>query len=274
MSSTAPSKRERSANSLPSGQGLLAWLKPILASTVGGKFLVALTGLALSGFVIVHMLGNLQIFLGPDAINEYAKKLKELGPLLWVARLVLLALFLLHISVAIRLKIRSNEARPIAYAHPQTVQASFASRSMIWSGLLVLVFVVFHIAHYTLGAIQPVPVPSDQSTTPKLNVKGEVETTEKNLLELKDSKGRHDVYRMMIYGFTNPLIAILYIFAQIVLMLHLSHGVASIFQTLGLNTPRTQSTFWALGWLVTLVVGGGNIGIVIAVWFGLFPVPV
>src|ERR1700690_3704158 len=99
MSSTAPSKRERSTNSLPSGQGLLDWLKPIFASTVGSKFLVALTGLALSGFVIVHMLGNLQIFLGPDAINEYARKLKELGPLLWVARIGLLAIFLLHISI-------------------------------------------------------------------------------------------------------------------------------------------------------------------------------
>jgi succinate dehydrogenase / fumarate reductase cytochrome b subunit len=75
----------------------------------------------------------------------------------------------------------------------------------------------------------------------------------------------------MTIGFSNPLIALLYIFAQIVLMLHLSHGVASLFQSLGLNSPRTQSTFQALGWLVSLVVGGGNIGIVIAVWFGLLP---
>src|ERR1019366_6804364 len=135
MSSTVPSKRERPTNSLPSGKGLLDWLLPVFASTVGGKFLVALTGLALTGFVIVHMAGNLQIFLGAEAINEYAKKLKDLGPLLWIARIGLLVVFVIHIWLALRLKIRSREARPIGYAHEQTVQASFASRSMVLSGL-------------------------------------------------------------------------------------------------------------------------------------------
>ena len=268
MSSTAPSKRERSTNSLPSGQGLLVWLKPVVASTVGSKFLVALTGLALTGFVIVHMIGNLQIFLGLDAINEYAKKLKDMGPLLWIARLGLLAVFVLHITLALRLKIRSKEARPISYAHEQTIQASFASRSMVLSGLVVLVFVVFHVAHFTLGVIQPVPAP------PQADIPGHprAEPKEVGLLELKDAKDRHDVRQMMIIGFTNPIVSVLYILAQIVLMLHLSHGVASMFQSLGLNTPRTQTTFRVLGWAITLLVGGGNIGIVVAVWFGLLPV--
>jgi succinate dehydrogenase / fumarate reductase, cytochrome b subunit len=268
MSSTAPSKRERSTNSLPSGKGLLAWLKPILASTVGSKFLVAITGLALSGFVIVHMLGNLQIFVGRDALNEYAVKLKDLGPLLWGARLGLLAVFVIHIWLALRLKIRSREARPIAYAHEQTVQASFASRTMVWSGLLIFVFVVFHIAHYTLGAVQPVPAitEAEQKEAEGKGIKLEPRPT--NFLELRDPKNRPDVYQMTIYGFTNPLIAVLYILGQLVLMLHLSHGIASTFQSLGLNTPRTQSTFRILGWVVTLLVGGGNIGIVAAVWFG------
>lgn len=271
MSSTAPSKRDRSTNSLPSGQGLLHWLKPIFASTVGGKFLVALTGLALTGFVIAHLLGNLQIFLGRDALNDYAVKLKDFGPLLWIARIGLLTVFVIHIWLALRLKIRSREARPIAYAHEQTVQASFASRSMVLSGLLIFVFVVFHIAHYTLGAIQPVPAPSEEEQKEMLAKGVKFEPKQQSLLELKDPKGRQDVYQMTIYGFTNPLIAVLYIIGQLVLMLHLSHGIASVFQTLGLNTPRTQSTFRILGWAITLIVGGGNIAIVIAVWFGLLP---
>jgi succinate dehydrogenase / fumarate reductase, cytochrome b subunit len=260
MSSTVPSKRERPTNSLPSGSGMVAWVTQFVTSTVGAKFLVALTGLGLTGFVIAHMAGNLQIFLGPDAINEYAKKLKDLGPLLWVARIGLLAIFVLHIGLAVRLKLNSVAARPIAYAHADTVQASIPSRIMVWTGLLVLVFVVFHIAHYTLGVVQRVPIVNDE-TLPG-------QSTHLNMLELHDSKDRHDVYRMMIIGFKNPIIAILYIIAQIVLALHLSHGVASTFQTLGLNTPRTQSTFKILGWLVTLVVCGGNIAIVAAVWAG------
>ena len=255
MSSTAPSKRERPTNSLPTGKGLLDWLKPVLASTVGGKFLVALTGLALTGFVIAHMAGNLQIFLGPDAINEYAKKLKDLGPLLWFMRIGLLTVFVIHITLVVRLNLRSTAARPIGYAHPQTVQATFASRTMVYSGLLILAFTIFHLAHYTFGAL------------PFTDTDG----VSKSVFDLKDRLGRHDVYRMMILGFSNPIYAGLYIVAQLFLMLHLSHAVASIFQTLGLNTPRTQSMWKCFGWGITLLVGGGNIAIVLAVWLGMLP---
>jgi succinate dehydrogenase / fumarate reductase, cytochrome b subunit len=233
MSSTVPSKRARPTNSLPSGNGLFAWLQPIFASSVGAKFLVALTGLALSGFVLVHMLGNLQIFLGPDAINDYAKMLKEMPTLLWTARIVLLTLFTVHIFVALRLKMRANEARPIPYAHEETVQASFASRSMAYSGLAILAFVLFHIAHYTLGAVQPAP-PDDVKNAADDKKKDEAEEKKKDvrpaapvevsLLELRDDKGRHDVYRMMIIGFSDPIIAPLYVLAQVLLMMHLSHG--------------------------------------------------
>ena len=230
----------------------------MFGSTVGAKFLVAITGLALTGFVIVHMLGNLQIFLGREAINEYAHKLKSLGPLLWVARLSLLAIFVIHIWLAIRLKLRSAAHRPTGYAYERTVQASFASRTMIYSGLLILAFVLFHIAHFTLGLVQSAPTAEGGS---------------QNMLDLHDptKPEYHDVYRMMIIGLSNPIIAGLYIIAQIILMLHMSHGVASTFQSLGLNTPRTQSAFQILGWAVTLLVGGGNIAIVLAVWLGLLP---
>ncbi len=261
MSSTAPSKRERSTNSLPSGNGLLQWILPIFTSTVGMKFLVALTGLALTGFVIAHMLGNLQIFLGREAINEYAKKLKDLGPLLWVARIKLLLIFVVHIGLTIRLKIRSNEARPVPYSHPQTVQATLASRTMIYTGLVILFFTLFHVAHYTLGVVQPVDSP--------VAVKDGEKTKTISMLELHDEKGRHDVYRMVIHGFTNPIISVLYILAQLFLMLHMSHGIASAFQSLGANTPRLQSTWRCLGWAITLLVGGGNLAIVVCVWLGV-----
>jgi succinate dehydrogenase / fumarate reductase cytochrome b subunit len=277
MSSTAPSKRARPTNSLPSGNGLLQWLKPILASSVGSKFLVAITGLALSGFVVVHMLGNLQIFLGPDEINEYAKKLKEGVGLLWTLRIGLLTVFVIHIVLAIRLNIRAREARPIPYAHEETVQASYASRTMIYSGLVILAFAAFHIAHYTLGVVQPAPQPAPTEEAKKKDDKND-ETKKKDdkpatpieisLLELRDDKGRHDVYRMMIIGFSHPLVASLYLIAQIVLMMHLSHGIASTFQSLGLNTPRLQTLWFCLSWAITLIVGGGNIAIVIAVWAG------
>jgi succinate dehydrogenase / fumarate reductase cytochrome b subunit len=269
MSSLVPSKRERPTNALPSGKGLLDWLKPIFASSVGGKFLTALTGLALTGFVIVHMLGNLQIFLGPDAINEYAKKLKDLGALLWVARIGLLAVFLLHIALSLRLQWRSKAARPVPYSFKNTVQATIASRTMVLSGLVIFLFVVFHIAHYTLGVVQTVGEGPEYATNTVWYTNGYPRDI--NLPELKDEKGRHDVYRMMILGFSNPGLAILYIVAQLVLMLHLSHGVASTFQTLGLNTPRLNTTWRCLGWTIALVVGIGNIAIVLAVWTGLLP---
>ncbi len=264
MSSTVPSKRERSTNSLPTGKGLLDWVKPVFASTVGAKFIVALTGFALTGFVITHMLGNLQIFLGAEAINEYAKKLKELGPLLWVARIGLLAVLVLHVGLTIKLKIRSNEARPIPYSHPKTVQATLASRTMIYTGLAILFFTLFHIAHFTLGVVQPV-----QEQVAVKEGEKKVETKEVGMLDLRDDKGRHDVYRMMIHGFSNPIVAVLYILAQLFLMCHLSHGVASAFQSLGANTPRLQSTWRCLGWAVTLLVGGGNLAIVVCVWAGV-----
>ena len=280
MASTAPSKRERPTNSLPSGSGLLDWLQPIFASSVGGKFLVALTGLALSGFAVVHMLGNLQIFLGQDAINEYAKKLKDMPTLLWTARLGLLTVFVVHILVALRLKMRAAEARPIPYAHEETVQASYASRSMAYSGLTILAFTLFHIAHVTLGAVQPAPGTAVKKDEPTPALKKDAadelkkkdakpaEPVEVSLLDLKDDQGRHDVYRMMILGFTHPLIASLYLLAQVLLMMHLSHGVASAVQSLGLNAPRLQRTWFYFGWAITLLVGVGNIAIVAAVWAG------
>lgn len=250
MSSLAPSKRERPTNSLPSRTGLAEWLKPYFAGSVGQKMIVAVTGSMLVGFVIAHMLGNLQIFGGPDMINDYAKHLKDLGPLLWVARIGLLVVFVIHILVSLSLKKRSLDARPIGYQRPATIQATLGSLTMPQTGLLILAFTIYHIAHFTLGWTQF----TDEG---------------KSVLTLHTEAGNHDVYRMMILGFTNPFISVTYLAAQVVLFMHVRHGVGSVFQTLGLNTPRTAK---AVGWLALAVAGlvfVGNVAIVVSVWTGV-----
>lgn len=253
-----PTKHDYRGNTLPGGKGLLDWALPFLRSTVGSKYLVALTGAGLTAFVIVHLVGNLAVFRGREALNEYAHFLKNNPFLLWSARLGLLTIFVLHIALSVRLKLRAKQARPIPYAHEDTIQASLASRTMLWTGLAILVFALFHIAHYTLGLVQTV----DYRGTPT------------NLLALRDpATGYHDVYAMTWYGFHNPVLSILYIVAQLFLILHLSHGVSSVFQTLGLNAPRVQPALRILSWAVALFVGGGNILIVVAVWFSLIPPP-
>src|SRR5439155_7865184 len=115
------------------------------------KSLIALTGLGLTGFVIAHMLGNLQTYMGRDKLNTYAKLLKDMGPLLWAARFGLLALLVLHVILSIRLKLLAYRARPIPYFHEQTIQSSIASRTMLHTGLIILAFLSFHLAHYTFG---------------------------------------------------------------------------------------------------------------------------
>lgn len=253
MSSTAPTKRQIVPNSVPSRRGLADWTEPFLRSSVGGKYLVAVTGLVLTLFVVVHMLGNLQVFLGPEAINVYAESLKKNAGLLWTARVILLAAFIVHVGTALWLNGKAKQARPVRYAYERTVQASFASRHMVITGLVVLAFTLFHIAHYTLGIVVPAHLASGETV---------------DYLQLKDVHNRPDVYSMMIYGFRNPIISVLYIIAQVFLFLHLTHGIASMFQTVGLNAPRTQRLVRGIAWAVALVVCLGNIGIVTGVWFG------
>ena len=265
MTAAVPTKRQHKPNSLPSGQGALAWFSPILQTSVGAKFLVALTGIGLTGFVIMHMLGNLQIFMGQDKLNNYAKFLKDLGPMLWVARIGLLLLLVVHMYLSIRLKLRAYHARPIPYVHEDTIQASIASRTMLWTGLLIFIFLLFHLAHYTFGWIG----------TAQFIEGGQVKHVSYLDLHdpLNDPTGRHDVYSMTVFGFMNPVVSILYIVAQVLLLMHLSHGVGSVFQTLGANSPRWQPTVRILSWAIALLVGLGNIGIVVAVWVGALKLP-
>lgn len=218
---------------------------PLPRTTVGSKVVVALTGTGLLGFVIFHMLGNLQIFLGPDAINSYAHFLKSKPALLWTGRLGLLALFVLHVAVALNLRRRNAAARPIRYVYEHTEEASWASRSMVLTGLVILAFLLYHLAHFTLGWTNP------------------------DHFHLRDALDRHDVYGMTVRGFQNPLISGLYVVAQVFLFLHLSHGAASILQTLGLNGPQYDTRIRLLGWVVALVILLGNVSMPLAVLVGI-----
>jgi succinate dehydrogenase / fumarate reductase cytochrome b subunit len=239
----------------PAGSGPVTWALTYLGSTVGQKILVGATGVLLVGFVVFHMIGNLKMFSGPESINKYAYFLKhDLGALIWIARGGLLALFVTHVTLALWLKRRSATARPVAYQKFQTAQATLPAKTMLWTGLVTLAFVVFHLAHYTFGTVH-----------------GAVEDgVYKNYLELTDPANPkyHDVYRMVIAGFRTPWISALYIVCQLLLFVHLGHGIQSSLQTLGLVGRRFTPVAKAVGWLTAATVFVGNLAIVVAVWTG------
>lgn len=193
--------------------------------------IVAMTGVVLIAFVFGHLLGNLQIFLGPDWVNSYAEKLRKLGPLLWVIRIFLLGNVLLHIFYTISLAIENRRARPVQYKRKDHVKATFASRYMALSGLVVLAFIIYHIAHFTVRVTDP-----------------------RFLLLKADPLNRYDVYSMMVYGFQNIYVSAFYVLAVFLLALHLSHGTSSFFQSLGLNdeklTPRLTMAGRIFAWLI------------------------
>ena len=207
---------------------------------------MALTGAGLIGFTIIHLAGHFLMFAGPDAINSYAYGLKSNPAVLWGARSGLLAVFLVHILLAITLKLQNKKARgPVGYQYSNTVQASPASRTMIWTGLLVLAFLLFHLAHFTVMIVNPA------------------------YANLTDEMGRHDVYSMMILGFQNVPTGIGYIVAMLILALHLSHGLPSMFQSLGWNSPRFDAMFKRIGQAFALVMFVGYSSLPVSVWLGL-----
>ena len=214
-------------------------------SSLGKKYVMAVTGLGLYLFVIIHMLGNLQIFLGSEKINAYAALLKSNVAVLWGARLGLLGIVVLHVVSALQLTSINRKARPVGYTTGRPVASTFAQRTIVASGLIILSFILFHLAHYTLGLVDP------------------------SLLDLRDELGRHDVYRMVVAGFSNPLVSLFYIIAMGLLLLHLSHGVSSLFQSLGLRSKKTFGFFDKLAKASALLLFIGNSAIVIAVLAGL-----
>ena len=220
----------------------MAWLMRFFNSSVGMKMVVALTGLGLAGFVVGHLSGNLLVYVGPEAINAYAEGLHDLGPLLWVIRGGLLAVFVVHIVFTVRLKRANAAARPAGYQHESTVQASWASRYMIYSGLLVLAFVIYHLMHYTFRVVG---------------------------LGGYQLQSQFDLYGMIVAGFNQPLISAFYIFCLVLLGLHINHGLSSVFQSLGLAHSKYRRIIRYVGPVASVVLMGGFISIPIAVMVGI-----
>ncbi|TGN18560.1 succinate dehydrogenase cytochrome b subunit [Leptospira idonii] len=217
-------------------------------SSIGKKIIMAITGFIWFGFVIAHMLGNLQVFQGPEKLNAYAKFLKDLGPLLWVARIGLLVAFFGHVIVAILLKKENSAARPVAYAKQSTIQASKASLTMIYSGLLLLTFLVYHLLHFTLGVTNP-----DHYSYEYI---------------LKNGDVVHDVYAMVILGFQQLPISIAYVVFMFFLALHFSHALGSMFQSLGILAPKHNPIIQKIATGLAVIVFVGNSSMPISILLG------
>ena len=210
-------------------------------ATVGKKVLMAISGIIIIGFVIVHLIGNLQIFIGQEQLNKYAETLQNMGALKWAFRGFMAVFFIIHIWKGIVLWLENKKARPVSYKKETTIEATLASRTMIYTGALVFFLVAYHISHFTLLDCHP----------------------EYQNLPLVD--GRFDVYSMIITGFSEPLISILYLVFVGLVAFHISHAFSSFFQTLGLNKKSM---------LQKLKLGSNLLAIIIFLAYASIPVAV
>ena len=217
----------------------------LYSSSIGKKWIVGLTGLVLFAFVIGHMLGNLQIFIGQERFNEYAQTLQNLGELLWVVRIFLIATIVVHIIFTILLAIQNRRATPQKYAVTAYKRSTLASRSMMISGLIVLSFLIFHLLDFTFMKTHP-----------------EYRT-------LVDAKGHHDVYHMVIASFQQPGIVFFYLLGVFLLAMHLSHGAQSFVQSLGLNSKYLSHRLVVTGRTAAWLLFAGYAAIPISVLLGL-----
>ena len=211
----------------------------LFKSTVGRKILMAVTGLMLVGFISVHLLGNLSVFAGADAINAYAKHLHDLGPLVWVFRLAMLGLFAVHITFGVQLYLENRAATPDSYAVQKTLVTTFSAKTMVFTGLIVLAFLLYHLLHFTVQITNP-------------------DTAAHNLPLVH---GHLDVFTMVTASFQNGFIAVVYIIAMIALTLHIFHGISSWVQTLGLSTGTSQDKVIFVGKIVAIAYGLAYIAI-------------
>jgi succinate dehydrogenase / fumarate reductase cytochrome b subunit len=227
----------------------MSWVCRLYRSSLGAKYVMATTGVLLFGFLIAHLLGNLQMFAGQDAVNSYAEKLRALGPLLWVARIGLLVLAGLHVATALRLAKANDAARPVAYAKVTHRAVKPATKTMVLSGLVILAYVIYHLAHFTWGVVQ-----SDHA----------------RLVEkFADGHERHDVYSMVVLGFRTWWVSASYLVALVLLALHLCHGISSAFQTFGLNHSKYAGAIRLAGPAIATLIFLGYASIPVACWLGI-----
>jgi succinate dehydrogenase / fumarate reductase cytochrome b subunit len=223
------------------------WLVEFYRSTIGKKIIMAATGLIGIAFVVGHMAGNLQAFIGRDKLNAYGALLHgPLAELLWVARLVLIVAVVLHVLMAYQLTMRARAARPIGYHERAPQVSTWASRTMRWGGVLLLLFIVLHILHFTTGQIDPA-----------------------DWRRRLDTAGRHDVYGNLVASFRIWWVAAFYVLAMIFLGLHLYHGAWSSVRTLGYATPSPRPLHRRIALIVAAIVWLGFTIVPLGVLAGL-----
>lgn len=205
---------------------------------------MSLSGAMLVLFLIGHLVGNLEVFGGPDAINAYGVFLRTVPKLLWTLRIAVILAFVVHIYTSIQLSLENRAARPVKYEGKKSVAATLASRTMLTGGLVVLAFLLYHLAHFTFGITNP------------------------EHASLIDAKGRPDIYSMMIFGFQNTYVSVMYIVAQACLAFHLAHGFGSAAQTLGLTSCGCARVIRLGGQALAIVICALYISIPFSVMMG------
>lgn len=207
-------------------------------STIGKKAVMAVSGVALFGFAIAHMMGNLQVFEGPEKYNAYARFLRTMPAALWGARITLLIMAALHIWSSVQLALIKRRARPVAYRKREAIVSTYASRTMYWSGPLFLIFVIYHLLHLTFGTVHP-------------------------------SFQEGDVYANLVSGFQVTPVALFYIVGVLLLCTHLYHGAWSMFQSLGVHHPRYTPILKRFAAAISILLAIGYISIPVAVMTGV-----
>lgn len=221
----------------------------LFKSSLGKKYLMAISGFMLVFFIMTHMMGNFQIFFGPPWINAYGEFLHERHEVIWPARIILVAMVILHIWAAFALRAENKAARPVGYAgDPKPFATSHASRTILLSGLMIGAFVIYHLLHYTF-LVKYVNLVNEP-----LGVKSALLKTV-DFSQLLDARGRQDIYTMIVLGFNVPVVSAFYLLAMGLLCMHLSHGMRAMFQSVGWA--------WTFG-------GSPNVPYVIARWTAVF----
>lgn len=224
-------------------------IKSIFQSSLGRKYLMAATGFLLFLFVVAHLIGNLQVFLGPEAINRYGHFLQSNLELLWPARIILLVFLIGHVWAAASLSVENKAARPVAYAVYQPKGSSYASRTMLMSGIIAFVFILYHLLHYT-------------AEVRYINLTGQDFST------FVDATQRHDIFKMMVVGFSNGWVSAFYVLGVGLLCLHLSHGASSMFQSLGWKSDAYRPFLDQAARAVAVLIFLGYVSIPVAILCG------
>ena len=215
----------------------------LFGASVGRKLVAAATGFLLIAFLIGHLFGNMKVFQGPESLNGYAAFLQG-HPLVWVFRAGLVTVFVLHIWATLSLARENRAARPVPYRRYRPQAATFMSRSMAVSGILILVFVIYHLLHFTFGVIAP------------------------GGTAFAEAHDRLDVYSMVVQSFRNPWISFSYVAAMLILGLHLIHGAASAFQTFGVRHESYDGLIRGFSLAVVALLALGNAAIALLIFLG------